>query len=679
MIDLKSTHADAGTAGTDAALAALQNSLASYEQEKKASATNIVNSVVPEGRSGKHQKRGLLGMNDRSRLASPSASASATPRLGLAPTSAPSSENTVRLQAMRVPIIHLLAIRPTSAADIMSMTHIGKEDLDAILSKVGKQIDGKWTLADKAYKDLDVWDFAYTSQEDRQAAIDSAIKAYDRQRLGKEEMLWQMLLPKDERGKGTILSRLHLGGGAVVNRSLTPHYQPSPLPDLDEQNDSKAASSANTPRLGPAGTPKVGAKKAAGDMTKRLFSKDPQKERKVAEARERKRKEREAAASDKEDRPTKRQTTKKVNPKVKSAEIVHSSDEDDEDGEVKEPPARAPARASPATARPTVRPKAKALSASSPDSSDLPAKKAAATDRPPAKARTGTPTTKSSSSPAVKPARPTTGGKSTPQPNGLSAPQTQHKSALSPSKSQHRPNAPSPLGAARPRVSSDVSDRSAIGVQRARQGADAPKGLGITNGIRKRHDTVTSTESLTSSSSERQRKDTMDPDKARKPAVNGTHTSKTAYANQKAGKTENGLKRRAEEPSVTNGTAAPAPKHRKTESMSSQSQQSHASTTATAQSTARTSPEATFDGSSSDSAASILDTITFNQGVSVAEKFRDHYYPVYAKMYDGMAARQAKGEVIPPDEREQLWKMHGRLDQMKREIRAASQRENGRE
>lgn len=160
MIDLKSTHADAGTAGTDAALAALQNSLASYEQEKKASATNIVNSVVPEGRSGKHQKRGLLGMNDRSRLASPSASASATPRLGLAPTSAPSSENTMRLQAMRIPIIHLLAMRPTSAADIMSMTHIGKEDLDAILSKVGKQIDVKWTLADKAYKDLDVWDFA---------------------------------------------------------------------------------------------------------------------------------------------------------------------------------------------------------------------------------------------------------------------------------------------------------------------------------------------------------------------------------------------------------------------------------------------------------------------------------------------------------------------------------------
>ena len=60
----------------------------------------------------------------------------------------------------------------------------------------------------------------------------------------------------------------------------------------------------------------------------------------------------------------------------------------------------------------------------------------------------------------------------------------------------------------------------------------------------------------------------------------------------------------------------------------------------------------------------------------MAEKFRDQYYPAYAKMYDDQAARMARGEVISTDERERLWLMHRRLDQMKREINTAAQREH---
>jgi RNA polymerase II elongation factor ELL len=77
---------------------------------------------------------------------------------------------------------------------------------------------------DKLYKELDVWNFNYKNQEDRQAAIDNAIRAYDRMRLSKDDELWQKLLPEEERGQGKVLSRLNLNK-APVNTS-TPTVKP---------------------------------------------------------------------------------------------------------------------------------------------------------------------------------------------------------------------------------------------------------------------------------------------------------------------------------------------------------------------------------------------------------------------------------------------------------------------
>lgn len=71
-----------------------------------------------------------------------------------------------------------------------------------------------------------------------------------------------------------------------------------------------------------------------------------------------------------------------------------------------------------------------------------------------------------------------------------------------------------------------------------------------------------------------------------------------------------------------------------------------------------------------------MDTITYSQGVNLAEKFRNQYYPAYAAMYDALAAKEAKGEKVGKDERDKLWAMHRRLEQMKREIQIASEREH---
>lgn len=595
-------------------------------------------------------------MNNQSRPGSPSLSAAATPKLGPAPTSMPASESEAKMQAMKTPVIHLLAMGPTTRDDIMRSTHIPKDDLEVILQRIGKNVEGKWQMSDRAYKDLEVWKFGYPTQKDRQAAIDNAVRAYDRLRLGKEDRLWQMLLPKKDRGKGIVLSKLDLNGGQV-NRGLTPHYQPSPMPHLDGAADSKAASTANTPKLG-ALTPRTAGSK--GDVMKRLLSKNPQKARAAEEAKEKKRKEKEAAASDREGaKPAKKQATKKAN--VKSAEIVHSSDEEsDEEGELKQS-TNSQAGANPETAKTTTKSRPKAVTTtSSSDSSDAPLKSTV-------KAKANASNTKSKDSPAAKASKPDVDGKSTPKTtttNGLSAPNSQQKSQRSPQKPDSKPSVPSPLGAARPRVASDVSDGGAVGVQKVKHGAETPKGLGITSSSRPRHDTMTSNGS---NASEKPTKERTSSDKR-------NMTPKLPNGDGNSSKVNGTAKRKAEDSPAQSKDSAPAAKHRKTGSGSSQSQNSHSSTAKASNDTARTSPDIPID-SGSDSAEAVIDSITYGQGVNLAEKFKDTYYPAYVKLYDSQAEMEARGEKVSKEERERLWAMHKRLEQMKREIVIASKRE----
>jgi len=680
------------TAGADAALAALQNSMASYQQEKKAKSTTITDDLIPEPKSrweaAKKQKRGgLLGMNSGN--SSPSLSAVGTPRAGLSVTSAPNSQN-LRRQAMKTPLIHLLAMKPASTEDIIHSTHIPKSDLEEVVSKIAQNVGGEWKLLDRAYKDLNVWEFGYKTQQDRQMAIDNAIRAYDRTRVGKEENIWQLLLPKEERGKGKCLSKLNLAA-PQSNRGSTPSHMPSPLAEASE--DEKPTSSANTPRPGQNGTPKPTVAKSAGsDMKKRLLAKDPKKARAAEEAKDKRKRERDAAASDRESRTLKKQkpavatskatttsTAAKASSKIKSAELVHSSDDEDEEGEVKEaPPAPAPKASRPAAVT-SVKPKVTA--ARSPEGDDnhvkatKPSAKATAINK--AAAASKTKTNASSTKPAVSTARKeaATGG-STPSSNTLSAPQRQ-RTQLSPSKSSSRPTVPSPLGAARPRNASDVSDRSAVGIQRTKQGASTPRGLGITTqatGARKKQqDTVASQDSTTSSEGDKQTSANKVPEKGRATAANGVSAKRSVVAN--GAKPAISSKRKAIE-ALPRGDNSD-PKHRKTDSASTLSQRSHSSsfgTVRTMATTNGTSPDAVFDSGSSDSSGPAMDTITYEQGVEKAKNFRERFYPQYVKLYDSIAERNAKVETIRQEERDKLWRMHHRLQELKREIGVAAKK-----
>jgi RNA polymerase II elongation factor ELL len=231
---LEVQRAQQATEHSDEALATLQHSLKSMEEQRASNEASFIPNKEQLAGSKKGQKTHrpsplisdkasafrkdhLLSGITRSTPSSPFLGASSSPNLG--PTSAPlllpssaTSKDKIRRDAIRIPLIHLLAVRPLTPKTIAQNLHCPKEDVDKLLEKVAKDAResiGKKELKEKAYKELDVWKFPYPSQAERQAAIDRAIHAFDRMRVGRSDNLWQLLLPEERRGKGECLSKLN--------------------------------------------------------------------------------------------------------------------------------------------------------------------------------------------------------------------------------------------------------------------------------------------------------------------------------------------------------------------------------------------------------------------------------------------------------------------------------------
>lgn len=266
--------------------------------------------------------------------ASPSISAARMPHIQKStPTSVPGLPNgrMSKPQALRQSLVHLLAARPASQKLLVRHLNCRDEEIEEVLHKIGKPFrldQSKWDLQDKAFKELDVWDFNYPNQEDRELAIGRAISAFDRMRLSTQEKLWDMLVPKEERGKGKILSHLNLHKGPI-QPATTPkiHIQQTSNESKSEdlvhgsENDQKDRLAPNTEPMararshGPIKKMKISEKEA---QSKRLLSKGPKK---VAPAS----KEKESHPAVKKGGPG---NAKKVNA-PKSSEFVNESDEED--------------------------------------------------------------------------------------------------------------------------------------------------------------------------------------------------------------------------------------------------------------------------------------------------------------------------------------------------------------
>ncbi|GIK03312.1 hypothetical protein Aspvir_007381 [Aspergillus viridinutans] len=455
---LEVQRAKEATAATDQALANLEQSLNAFERGKESKKTHMITSIdevkalrAGDLRSSTGREAAILARKpttkveiEKDRLLKNTAnrSLSSSPALGvsrspapippLTPTSAPSSQNKdrIRLDSLKVPFIHLLAVRAVSVKFLARQTRSSLEDCSALARKYGTEnrIDPeKFDLRDKTYKELDVWNFPYPSQEERQEAIENAISAFDRMRISRSDKLWQMLLPKEERGKGKCLSRLDLRTGPI-KKALTPKIQVHASDDngkdgytTDHETD---RASANGP------TPKPAPKSSAPAPKKRANDKDSSTKRTNPA------KSKTSTNSTLTGRVTKKAERKpgsKTDGKFKSAEFVQESDEDDTDMPDAPVPAPAPEKTKPEQSKVQPKPKQTAPSKVG-DPSHTSTPKVNQSEAPPSKVE---PTSQhAAKSVAAK------------RPPSNRAP------------NQRSPQKPSPLGSSPPANASDAQSRS---------------------------------------------------------------------------------------------------------------------------------------------------------------------------------------------------------------------------
>jgi len=451
------------TAATDQALAELEEKLNAHERGKESKKTHII-SHPDELRGLRGSKSGYKGptskvelekdrflktATSRSLTASPTLGAPKSPAFAMTPTSAPmmQSKDRERLDALKTPFIHLLAIRAVSAKFLAQQTRTTVEDCLALGEKFGvlnRILIDKYDLKDKIYKDLDVWGFKYGSEDDRKSAIENSISAFDRMRISKTDPIWQKLLPKAERGKGKCLSRLNL-------RTAPPPKPAAPKIKVNGAEDS--GKDNETDRAAPKGaafTPKA----TATSQKARTSDKDVIKKATKSKT----------TNSTLTGRVTKKaagKTSGKLdgNSKIKSAEYVNDSDDDDDT----DMPDVAPATPAPAPKQEQEHKRAPSNPKTQTPKIKAPAKPRA-TEAPSASATKVTPKVPKpeTAKPKIEPTKP--GTKIT-------------VSKRPPSRPSTSPQKPSPLGSSPPANASDSTRRNRSDSQNQSSGSSSSSPL----------------------------------------------------------------------------------------------------------------------------------------------------------------------------------------------------------
>jgi RNA polymerase II elongation factor ELL len=495
-----------------------------------------------------------------------------------APTSQPNNVRDAIVTALRVPVIHLLAREPATEASLSATCRTSLANIRDVLPKVAKRSSAdadKWQLTDKSFRELNPYKFPYKSPEDRQQAIDGAIKSFDRQRLAKDDKLWQILLPREERGQGICLSRSTVKAPEAKPKPSTPMHKISDL------------------------TKKKPAPKKAAD--KPAVEKKPKPAKQV---------EIKPKTSMKEKYLAREKAAVKVN-------------------EVKEEPTIATA---PATSTPS-----------------------SSTPRPVAPSNRNTPTTDASkirTKKAPAPENNSTTQRAKPKMTGRDS--QRDRPANRPFKPtmpvNTKPKNPSPLSASPPVNASDFEDSHPV--HKALAAAPSPAKASSGNSDR----------------SLKRKANDVDSDihnhnlAVKKPNANrATPTHTTSHANGRLNgstpSSTSSLKRKSDESSSSN-TPTTAPKVRKVANID----------TGLASRYHHNNPRASPGASSSSTTSPSMPSLSFRQTVELSQRFQK-YYKRYEELY-----WQLTESVKPPTEaqRNDLLKMHKKLEEMKREIKAGA-------
>ena len=331
---LETQKAQTDTAKADEALANLESSLKSYEEQKASNEARFVTdknelrhlaeaSQNPKGHQAQAsaiRKDRFLNTLNRSNPTSPFLGAAGSPAIGPASTarSAPASvsKDQVRLNAIKTPFLHLLAAKPLTPKVLAETIRATKEDCEKLLLKYGKdprEANGNQELKDKAYRELDPWKFPYPSESDRQTAIDRTISAFDRMRISTSDQMWETLLPVKERGKGkgAELSRLKMVQAGPTGVTPKPGSRPGTAHNVADTDTDRGKAGGNA--------------KGLATKTKPQNGTTGEKEKKSTLRKEATKQSKDVAGKEVEKKERKRN---QANGKFKSSEVIEDSDEE---------------------------------------------------------------------------------------------------------------------------------------------------------------------------------------------------------------------------------------------------------------------------------------------------------------------------------------------------------------
>ncbi|KAI0107730.1 hypothetical protein GGR51DRAFT_570690 [Nemania sp. FL0031] len=232
-------------------------------------------SKLPAGRSAMASV--LSSTTTRSLPSSPALNGVASPN----PAFSASQQILEKNKGQRSILVHELAVRDQPFEHLKDVWTGADSDLTPTVEKVAdfNKSTEKWSLKKRHWKELDVWNYDYDSPEDRQLAIDNAIKVYDKQRVVLSDAVWDRLLPREDRGKNIVLSKLQ----ATIAKQSTSIPAPKTTnqkaedgnkSDMDSSKaKGEAMSRSNSQPV--AGKPKKISEREA--QTKRLLSNNPKK------------------------------------------------------------------------------------------------------------------------------------------------------------------------------------------------------------------------------------------------------------------------------------------------------------------------------------------------------------------------------------------------------------------
>ncbi|TDZ60552.1 hypothetical protein CTRI78_v004911 [Colletotrichum trifolii] len=310
------------SSGMDSDIENLQNSIAAATASKKQS--QVMDRLPPANKkaTGKAKSKLMSSLGSygggKSSPSSPALVAVGSPQTN--PVLSASQQVVEKFKEQRSMIVHELAVQDQTSNYLEGLWEGKQEDFKPALEKVAQFEAGtqKWSLRKNYWKELDVWKYDYDTQDTRQKAIDNAIRQFDKMRLATTEPEWQKLLPKEERGKGKILSKLQANIAKASSAAPPPKIKVQKADDATSDNgDEDVLKTKGGESMSRSSSNPLPPKPKKADTAKRLLSTT----RKAVPPK--------PAPKAKEKPPTGK------NGRVLSAEFITNSDSDSESSEDK--------------------------------------------------------------------------------------------------------------------------------------------------------------------------------------------------------------------------------------------------------------------------------------------------------------------------------------------------------